>query len=698
MRPRLVDLDLTGAQPGTLRVRARDWASEDASLERLGALSGPALAAALLTERARRDTAAPTPLVISVGECVRKGLATAARASITSRAPLTGLLSEGQVGSDLARRLAAVADALVLSGRCDVAGAVLHIGEGGAFELASLPEIVGLSGARKHAVLESRFGPCASLSIGPAGERELPCACLSACSSSAVGGGPPHFVGRGGLGAVLGRIGLCAICVSAKAPPSQRSSGLTEVLLASPRLSSRSRGGTLELASAFAARGDLRERNYAEPAGDAAVLAFARDVESARSEQHGCHGCPTPCGWVFERPHGLAQGARFGASYALGFNLGLERFEDSLALLAACDDAGLDAKEIGAGLALLCAARERDGGAKAWGERDTLLAWIAQAVEGEGEGASLGRGAAYVAHSLDLEHDAHTSKGAAARPESNLAARLGQCVSARGADPMRAFPFLAADGSGRERLERVLAPLELPPGAENPLDPAGKGRIVWWHENLAAALDLTGFCAFSAGGLLSDGVCELDRLALWIAPDALSSEPGFDSAAAARLLAAGEDLVRAQRALNRAWGATEDHDRPEWARAWLDLPGMLDEYRALREHGANAFRSSNPRGEDREVLPRAADPSATRFGRVRICSSGLLAQQLGAERELRLALPAALADVLAHVRNGGSAPANLLARDGGILPAVYRAGRKLAADELVRDGDRLDLVLVVSGG
>ena len=44
--------------------------------------------------------------VDQTGDGVRRGLPTAARATLASRAPLTGLLGDGQVGSDLGRRLA----------------------------------------------------------------------------------------------------------------------------------------------------------------------------------------------------------------------------------------------------------------------------------------------------------------------------------------------------------------------------------------------------------------------------------------------------------------------------------------------------------------------------------------------------------------------------------------------------------------
>jgi aldehyde:ferredoxin oxidoreductase len=139
------------------------------------------------------------------------------------------------------------------------------------------------------------------------------------------------------MGAVLGGLGLKAVCVRARAGRATRprEAALLETLARSPRLAERSRGGTLELFSSAAARG-LAERGAGE--------ALAVEAGERAAEQHGCRGCPTPCGWVFERSDGTRQGARFGASHALGLALGFESLDEALFLLAACDRLGIDAK------------------------------------------------------------------------------------------------------------------------------------------------------------------------------------------------------------------------------------------------------------------------------------------------------------------------------------------------------------------
>lgn len=711
--PRVLEVDLarlTRAGGGGAPIPA-PWRPRDPLLAEVASWGGSALGLALLRAW---PAGAESPLVVAVGECVRRGLPTAARASVLSRGPLAGLLAEGQVGGELGARLAAVADALVVHGRTDARGAVLVVEEDGAARLAVFPELCGLDPSATGARLAAAFGPCAVLGVGPAGERGIPFASLATCEER------PSFVGRGGLGAVLGRLGLKALCVRAAAatpPPHPSSGAATRALLArlqaSPRLAARSEGGTLELYGAFAARGDLRARNYAEvlPLERArGLLDEAREARARAGERKGCRGCPTPCGWVFERVDGGRQTAHFSATYALGTNLGLERFEDALRLLAGCDRAGLDAKEVGALLALACLAVERGKlpGESAWGDVARLEGWLDDLVAGRGLGASMARGPCAFARELGLEAHHAAVRGQAVRPESDLAALLGQCVTPGGADPMRSFPFLAQAGT-RERIAALLE-LPLPPGTEDPTDPAGKGRLVWWHENLVAGVDATGFCAFSTAGLLADGLARLDELAEWILPEALRAPA--DGAPGRRLLAAGATLALLRRDLNRSFGAAPDQDRPVWARAALEQPGMLAEYLELRgadETGAptDAARARLGCTELLDVgraaltagAPALPARAAPRPAAPAVLGTFVLRSAAGAATtSVSLALPATLRAALAQAAAEHAELARELFHGGELRASVWRAGRRLGPEELVSAGDVLDLVTAISGG
>jgi len=696
-RLRVLRVDLDSLAVGSsARAAPVPWAGSSPGIDRVGRLSGVGLAAALLHEHEVAHPGSPAPLVLAVGDCVRRGLPTAARACVASRAPLTGFYADGQIGSDLGRRLASVADALVLAGRARGPGACLHVSGSVAdarIELRAFPALADANPAEIQRVLARELGPCASLRTGRAGARGIPFASLAA------GEDPPSFVGRGGLGAKLGELGLSAIAVSSPAvEPDDDAPGLVRLLASSPRLRARALDGTFEQADAFSARGDLRGRGYGDPLPEESARAWKSSLPAPESSRKGCEGCPTPCGWVFTSGFPGRQGARFGALYALGPNLGLERAEDALALLAFCDDAAIDAIEAGAALALL--GRPRDRGVEDWRKL------LEDLVERRGDGAHLALGASRMARELGLEEELPEARGQSARRESSLAAVLGQCASARGADPMRTFPFLLTDASGT-RLAELFAPIELPEGAQDPSNPAGKGRIVWWHENLMAGLDASGFCAFSAAGLLADGVCGLDALAR-----ALSFRSGRS------LLAGGASILLVVRDLNRRWGARSEDDHPAWARESLRAPGMWPEYSSWRGLDASGGPSAEAwellgeeaildlAGDSRTEPPLVQERPATKprvRGRVLLRCHGPLARELGAAGpadlvEVEADLPASLREVLdAAARDHPAARRHLFQR-GAPVPAAYRVSRRLDPEDPIDAGDILDLVVALTGG
>ncbi|MDF1800714.1 MAG: aldehyde ferredoxin oxidoreductase C-terminal domain-containing protein, partial [Planctomycetota bacterium] len=552
----------------------------------------------------------------------------------------------------------------------------------------------------------------ASILCGPAARAGLPFTTL------VTGGDVPLVTGRGGLGARLASLGLAAVFVVgpslASAAPARRAP--------SPRLAERARAGTFELFGAFAARGELSGRNYASFLSVEEGRAIAAEASADRSAQHGCKGCPTPCGLVFERPGKGADkqrgGARFSATWALGPNLGFaaegacdqpSAFRAALALLERCDDLGLDAREAGACLALLSRAAElgrpapveRGGGAR-FGDLERLSAALDQLPP-------LGSGA--LAAELGLAHEHFDAQGQAARPEGSLASVLGQVVSTGGNDPLRAFPFTVARGRF------------------DPREPAGKGRLVAWHEDLAAALDLSGFCGFSAAGLLVDGVLGLDELATWILPElgdkseraeAAAGKPpaGSSPSPGAQLLEAGRCLVLARRAFNEALGrigGLAPADLPAWSRAALLAPGMLDEY--LAERGLDGAGRLAPAtrswlaGEHAAPwpplvaeLPRGDEPDPSLDGAAAGEQGPRPATALGEVTLLgaptfELPLPAPLAEVLAHAASARPGARDLLFDPSGRpLPATWRERRPVAPGDLVHPGDRLDLLLAIAGG
>ena len=707
--PWVLDLELGTLSTSAARaLSGRAWSSPHPGVERVGRLGGAGLAAALIHDV--RACAERPALAIAVGPAVVRGLPTAARATVAGApAPLRGCYADGQVGGELALGLAALADGLLLRGRVSARGSVLVLRGDRPRPLGELvraEELRGASPRAAHAWLDARFGPCSTLTIGPAGVRAAPAATLTVDGR--------HVVGRGGLGALFGATGLAALVVrTAPTSPSPADVGASQRaqvldwLRASPRLAARAAGGSLELYDERAARGE---------SGAGSLARSARKTAVARA---GCRGCPTPCGWTFETGAG-ARPAHFAANRVLGANLGIEDLAGSLELLAACDAAGLDAKEVGPALALWCVACEQGstGHASPRGNLRELCTLIHSAGTGRAPSAVVGEGLRAVARrffpSSSRAQRAVPAGASPAEPIDRLIGRIG----GRGGDAMRVFPFLVGTGAGPAALARRVAPMALPAGADDPEDTAGKGRLVWWHESFVAALDANGFCAFSAAGLIADGVAGLDELAAALT-DAAGAGEGL------RFLADGAALAHLHRVID-ARLAPRAHGREPPDDAALEAE--LAQYAHLR--GVDP-RDLRPTAAARGRFARGLDPvdtaellglggpaleahhagvSAARRskvavdangtsapGRVRLRAAGALERALGKPCELELDLPAPLLDVLTcAARETGAGP--WLLRNDELLPSAYRRGRRVAPDELVYDRDELDLVLALRGG
>ncbi|MEZ6017758.1 MAG: aldehyde ferredoxin oxidoreductase N-terminal domain-containing protein [Planctomycetota bacterium] len=715
--------------------RAAALAALARALERSAAVGGLGLAhEALLRAGAARGLAAapgptfPAQFALAVGDAVRRGVPTAQRVSLLARVPSTGRLADGQVGGDLGARLAGVCELLLLVGSTSRAAAggaaVLVLDPHGVPRLEAMPELRGARPSAKRQLLRARFGSAGGLCIGPAGEAGAPLANVANLEE------PTSFVGRGGLGLAFGATGLVALVVQCSPDPRLRlrstadDSALRAALERSPRLIARAEGGTLELAEDLAARG----APGAAAAQDAALAARA-----ARTGRHGCRGCPTPCGWVLDGGPGPVRGGRFGALAHLAEmarnappaaeasgDVSSARY-DARALLAACDDLGLDAK--GATLAVARLA--------------PLAPMAALGLLARGDARAEQLAALFDSRAPDQRDEP--------------VARLARCVAGPGRDPMRVG--LALADAADERVARALAPLPWPPAGHARGAAAGLGRFVWWHECLAAALDAHGFCAFSAAGLLADGVLTLDELAaalLGAPPIAPHSQDAPAPRPSAALLEAGAWIVAARHALAPPHArlgraalrhAALGYDRT--ARATdgaLEAPGALPEYRSvagLTEEGElegvaalldperwtsadggalgrAAARLDACQGErDARVRHQGAAPESgdaqradhgraaappAQLGSVVLAGGPALQARLGGELTLDLPLPATIGALLAAAERARPEAQGWLVRDGQPLPAVFRRGERVAVHDLVVAGDRLDLVLVVAGG
>lgn len=419
-------------------------------------------------------------------------------------------------------------------------------------------------------------------------------------------------------------------------------------------------------------------RLLARNAGGTLELGHSRganlgDVPSPKqATKHGCRGCPTPCGWTFDGPRAEAVGGRFSALQ--GFLGGA----DPVAAVAKCNDLGLDARA--AALVL----------------RSTGASSLDELVQ-------VGTSAHAAAVSWSSSKDSEPGPTVHA---VDLAAQVGILLAARGPEPVRSLSIFGFDTEG---------------------DPERSGELAYWHECFAAAVDLTGFCAFSAAGVIADRLLSVDSFARTIAPRA-----GWVQSAGAAMLGAGQAHVERHRRLKRGTLERQSDRRGDAAMESAsekenDIARAIGGYRAAIARG---FSGSTPLAVDpRDAVDGAAAQTqtpgtGTGTGALQVTASGPLARRLeaalsgaGADQgpregagqgvesaTIRIELPISaegerLQDVLRRLAVARPQAASwLLTPDGVPVPAALRGGRPVQGGGLLRAGDEIELLLLIPGG
>ncbi|MFT5197426.1 MAG: aldehyde:ferredoxin oxidoreductase [Planctomycetota bacterium] len=612
-------------------------------------------------------------LALVVGQAVRAGQATASRASVIARSPLTGHLNQAQVGTDLARRLGALCDGLLLCGATRVSDAVLVLHSKSGFHLESVPGVKSMGTRRSARELRERFGDCSVLRPGPAAHAGV------RWSNLCAGQEPASFVGSGGLGAVLASMGLAALVVCAEpVEPARELDGWLQSLVRSPRLIARAQGQSLQ------------EESRTTP-------------QPKELERHGCSGCPTPCGFVFERPDRGKGNARFSALRPLMELAGDPGGQGIQGILQACNDLGVDAREAAACLQLFLRHEDRKG--------LELPELLKRLCSGEMGPPAFREGAVSLAQhygaSIPESHDPNRKQLHVADP----AQRLAQCLGVRGAEPLRSYPFLVGHQADANLMRELVAPLALPPGSELPESEAGKGRLLWWHENLICGVDVLGVCAFTVAALLSDGVSDLSELAGRILPDGFQV-PGSRSESES-LLAVGANTLLLFRELDFA-------GRPDGA-AVEDMPAALhregEQYLLLRGLRPDGWPAVDPMAQlgraewTRTPLgmtiaqadlgpetPRLENREQGSHVGIELRFLGALEPRLGAGLCLLFQSEPTLTQALQVICTLFPRNAHWLLSQDRPVPAVMREGEVLTGGRSLRHGDVLDLILAISGG
>jgi len=513
-------------------------------------------------------------LMISCGLLTGTSAPASSRVHVNALSPQTGILGSSNVGGYFGSRLnAAGVQTLILRGRAPKPVCIFIDKEDIRFMDAA--SLWGCDTRETRERIKAGY-PKASLSIlsiGPAGEHQVPFACLMTDQD--------HAAGRTGMGAVLGAKNVKAVIVCRR-PARNGLLSETQALVIkdyfeqirkSIHFDYFHRHGGAGYVDWAHDMGILATRNYRSNRFDAARDLDGKQLAKYRVRAKGCHRCPVLCKADLFFHDGPFQGEEavrpeFEPMVALGSKCGLSQPAAVTHLDALCARLGVDSISAGSLIAFAMdlfdrgiLTRKDTGGIDLhWGSvpaMETLLHQMAQrkgfaAVLAKGikkAASEIGRGAdRFAPHVKGLELSAY-------HPFYIMGTALGYAVSSRGGDYNQLYAALEY-GWSPEKARAELGTAE----AVDLRSIRGKGALIRRAMLVNIALDNIGICKVPALSLI--GAFDLKNEAALAA--ALTEHPIRPE----HLFEAAERTANLERLFNLTHGMQPRED---------DLPSMFFE-------------------------------------------------------------------------------------------------------------------------
>lgn len=338
--------------------------------EKYEKLGGRALTAQILSDEvdpACEPLGRHNKLIFAPGLLGGSYLSSSSRISVGGKSPLTGGIKESNAGGTAAQFLSKLGiKALILEGESSKDYShYLYIGKDKT-ELRPA-EMAGKGVYHSAKLLLERYGDDVSLIlIGPVGERGFPTAGITNTDPQ---GRPCRFMGRGGLGAVMGVKGLKAIVIDPADAPGVKyhdrkafqelNKELVKMLRDNPVTGEAyAKYGTAAMATRTNALNALPTRNFSQGSFEYTNRIdgeyLYKTIQSRGGEgspDHACMpGCVIKCSNVYADSSGseLVSPLEYETIGLLGSNCGIGNLDDIARLNYICNDLGIDTIEIGA--------------------------------------------------------------------------------------------------------------------------------------------------------------------------------------------------------------------------------------------------------------------------------------------------------------------------------------------------------------
>ena len=501
-----LEVDLSTGKVGTREIlKEEQWSY----------LGGSGIGAKMLYDTTGPQTDPLSPentLIFSIGPLTGTGFPCSGRHSIVAKSPLTGLFAESDVGGRWGTELAKTGwSGVIIQGRAQDPVYLLVSGDG--LQIHDAREVWGKDTFASSAMLTEKWGKGIQAAvIGPAGEKQVPLACI-------MHDGPhARAAGRCGLGAVMGSKNLKAVLTQGTKRPPIYDATTFKALARTLNQQIKSAGhalstcGTAGGIMSLEASGDLPIKNFRQSRWpEAENLSGEVLAELYLTGRFHCGACPIGCGReirIDKGPYGpvLGAGPEYESVGTLGSYCLVHDLEAVCRANELCNRYGLDTISTGAAIALgmeayerkLLSSQDTGGLPLEWGNGSAVVEMVRQIGEKTGCGALLGRGVRQAARDLGppaeefslhvkgLELPAHD-------PRAFFSSALSYATSNRGAC------HLAGLTHG---LEDSLTMPEL--GYNKPFDPfttSGKGEMVARMQDLMGLFDSLKVCKFVLGAL-----------------------------------------------------------------------------------------------------------------------------------------------------------------------------------------------------
>jgi aldehyde:ferredoxin oxidoreductase len=536
-------------------------------------------------------------LIFAVGPLTATGAPCASRMAVAAKSPLTGAmgmaLSGGQFPSEM--KMAGY-DMIIIEGRAEKPVYVSI--KDGEVRFRSAARLTGMETTDSQLFIKEELGDWnyRIACIGPAGERQVPMACIV---------NERRAAGRKGLGAVMGSKNLKAIAVRGTRKPAvadaeafkKARAAMLKLMKESPVLYSQfSKMGTPMVVDAMSEMGIYSIKNWSATGQINMVPGLGKATQDTMIiARNPCYDCPVGCSQVKLVTSGpyagyLSEGPEFETTYSLGSAVGVDYLPAVIAADRLCDEYGIDTISAGVSIAWamelyekgIITKKDTDGIDLKFGNHAAVIEMLRKIAYQEGPGALLGQGTKKASEKIGkgsgdfamqvkgLEMPAYDVRGAKAHG-------LNYATSYTGADHNRGYAF--------QEIFDVPVPEKVDRNAVK-----GKGKLTKWNQDSrSVTCDCAPMCAFLLDMAVPAVACRNTA-------DLVNAAAGTDFSEG-DIWKAGERLNNVARLFNIREGFTRKDDsfpkrilnEPIKAGAskgqlisQADLDQMLDEYYAER--------------------------------------------------------------------------------------------------------------------